>query len=203
MKKLIPAIKEKATPQKSSLAWPFFWQASSLVAATKQAPPEHGENTENTKMSWNHAIHLRDGFKQLPGLRRKIRIQHPRPFWKMPFGGLSREEALRSTWHGWLIKPHAIRQGANPPTQHARYRWRLTSAILNICDLCGAGWENIPMYDYIFEAENWGAKREAKALHRTSLQATSTTTSMLKSFGRPFGDFLRWWYPTTIYWFSY
>ena len=193
-----PSYQGKSHPSKIQLGRLFLVGKQKLVAATKQAPPEHGENTENTKMSWNHAIHLRGGFKQLPGLKRKIRIQHPRPFWKMPFGGLSREEALRSTWHGWLIKPHAIRQGANPPTQHARYRWRLTSAILNICDLCGAGWGNIPMYDYIFEAENWVAKREAKALHRTSLQATSITTSMVTSFWRRFGGFVRWWYPTTI-----
>ena len=78
-----PSYQGKSHPSK--ISWPSFCLAKKLVAATKQAPPEHGENTEKTKMSWNHAIHLRYGFKQLPGLKRKIRIQHPRPFLKNAF----------------------------------------------------------------------------------------------------------------------
>ena len=64
-----PSYQGKSHPSK--ISWPSFCLAKKLVAATKQAPPEHGENTEKTKMSWNHAIHLRYGFKQLPGLKRK------------------------------------------------------------------------------------------------------------------------------------
>ena len=46
-----PSYQGKSHPSKIQLGRLFLVGKQKLVAATKQAPPEHGENTENTKMS--------------------------------------------------------------------------------------------------------------------------------------------------------